>query len=186
MSSATITGSALAAYAAIVSTSSLLLAVKAYRASGPIVDVSWEYLETGQQLSVSVLNTGRSDVTVTSLELFITHETVTKTPAPVGKNYHAKSTIIAQLRATQWRANYETLSFPVRLASNDTLSVPVEREAIRPLPPQYSLSELALKFVATIPQGDRVAYFRGDVLRHFVASDPEIPVTPGQGAVPRW
>ena len=76
MNAAQLTVSIIAAYAGVVSTLSLILALKVYRSGNPNVDVDWQYDELDKELTVSILNTGRADVTITAIELFVVHEKI--------------------------------------------------------------------------------------------------------------
>jgi hypothetical protein len=78
MTSASIIEAAIAGYAGIVSTLSLILALRAYRAGGPIVDVTWAYFDDKQELMLIVTNKGRADVTVFDIDLSIVRHRITR------------------------------------------------------------------------------------------------------------
>ena len=77
MSSTSIATIAIAAYAAVVSTLSLFLARRAYQVGGPVVKLGWQYFEPTQDLSITVTNIGRGDVTIADLELYIVRSQIT-------------------------------------------------------------------------------------------------------------
>lgn len=178
-----IAASAIAIYAAIISTLSLILAIRVYRVGGPKVSLDWEYWERDRNLVVSILNTGRADVTIASMDLYIVREEVTHR-SPSGAYFNSHYETIGCIPQKLWYMKNRAVTFPARLASNSILSMRVKSEAIT-LPPQYSLDEISLRFVANFPNGAEIVYFRGDVLRHFVGIDPDRPVTyPSPGALP--
>jgi hypothetical protein len=178
-----IIGSVIAAYAAVVSTLSLFLSVKAYRAGNPNVDVDWTYYETNRQLSLSVTNTGRADVTISAVDLYIVHERILR-QSRSGKYFAISKETIKDIPIDLWWPDLGPETFPIRVASNSLFTVRVKSYAIR-LPPEYPVPELLLKFVARFPGGKQTAYLRGDVLRHFVGIDPDRPITfPSPGSLP--
>jgi hypothetical protein len=170
-------------YAAIVSTLSVILAVKVYRAANPKVDLDWLYEEADRNLSVTVLNTGRADVTIATIDLYVVRHKITRR-SPSGKYFNLRINTIDHIATKLWIRKPKAVSFPARLASNSMFSVQVKNDAIR-LPSQYPLDELLLKFVAKFPGGKAVAHLGGDVLRHFVGIDPDVPVRfPSPGSLP--
>jgi hypothetical protein len=94
---------ALAIYGASISTLSILLglkahslAEKAYRAAGPIVFVDWIYDKRLRQLTVSVVNSGRSEVTIYDLRLVIIHEIITR-KSPIGKAFDMRPEYVEEI-----------------------------------------------------------------------------------------
>ena len=170
-----------AAYAGVISTLSLRLAARALRAGGPIVDMDCEYFTPKQELTLTVTNTGRADVTVSDLDLAIIRSRIV---SRLGNAWRSEWTVIEHISPERWRADLE-VSFPIRLISHSSFSVKVSSDGIRPLPSQYPFDELLLRFTARTPDAGPIAYFRGNLLRHFIASDPDLEVVPdGGGAVP--
>jgi hypothetical protein len=202
LTSAQIVTATVAAYAAIVSTFSLILAVKVHRAANPKVDVHWRYSESDRKLVVSIHNTGRADVTITTVDLYIAREVITR---------RSRISIdpISQIPNKLWQRERKALTFPVRLDSYSMFSIRANNDAIS-LPSEYPLDELLLKFVARFPAkiatfppwfppwlvpwvprvarspgGKTVVYLRGDVLRHFAGIDPDRPIAlPSPGSLP--
>jgi hypothetical protein len=119
-----IVGSAFAAYAAIVSTLSLILSVRVYRAGGPDVDIDWEYHQKNRRLSLSILNTGRADVTITGVDLRIIHEQIFNR-SPSGKYFNSRMDIIEEVPTELWWPDLGPETFPVRLTSNSLLTTQV-------------------------------------------------------------
>jgi hypothetical protein len=74
---ASIIAAIIATYAAIVSTRSLALAKKAYRAADPYVELDWKYTQDDRNLSLSIMNPGQADVTITAIDLYVVHEVIT-------------------------------------------------------------------------------------------------------------
>jgi hypothetical protein len=178
-----IVGSIIAAYAAIVSTLSLILSVRNYRASDPNVSLDWEYDEIGRRLSLSIWNTGRADVTIASANLYIVHERIVRR-SPTGKYFAIQSETLDNIPTELWWLDLEPETFPIRLASNSLLTTQVKNNAIS-LPTGYPLEELLLRFVVKFPGGKDDAYLRGDVMRHFVGIDPDKPIAwPSPGNLP--
>ena len=107
-----------------MSTLSFFLAKRAYRASGPIVELDWQYFETNQDLLLTISNTGRGDITVAKLESFIIRREITSRS---GKAYAAEETTIRELPQDEWFITQDGVDFPVRLASNSMVSVKVKK-----------------------------------------------------------
>jgi hypothetical protein len=88
----------LAIYAAVVSTCSIYLGIRAHKlaeqahlAAGPLVSVRWDYDESAPDLIVSVVNSGRSDVTIYDLTMGVVQETVTRM-SPTGRSFDIRMT----------------------------------------------------------------------------------------------
>lgn len=173
----------LAIYGASMSTLSILLGLKAhslaeraYRAAGPIVFIDWIYDERIRQLTVSVVNSGRSDVTIYDLSLVVVHEVITR-GSPSGY-YDSRMEPIEEIPKTRWWEGYESNQLPVRLAANSKFPVRVSSKGIGSLPVDIPLDELLLRFVAETP--DRYEF--GGIaahsysLRHFLGLQPDLPV----------
>lgn len=185
MDATVIVAAAISTYAAIISTLSLFLAIKVYRAGNPKVELDWLYIEDERMLTLSVMNIGRSAVTITSIDLYIVREEIASR-SPGGRYFNAKWEPVGAVPVEAWRqkSSMESQDFPLRLDSNSMISLRVDGDAIQ-LPPSYSVEELLLRFVARFPAGKTDAYLRGDVLRHFVGIEPDRPVTlPSPGSVP--
>lgn len=174
---------ALAIYGASMSTLSILLglkahslAEKAYRAAGPIVFVDWVYDERIRQLTVSVVNSGRSEITIYDLRLVIMHEVITRR-SPIGKAFDMRMEYIEEIPKIRWRERYESNQLPVRLAANSKFPVRVNSKGIAPLPADIPLHELLLRFVAETPNRYEFADIAGDAysLRHFIGLEPDVP-----------
>lgn len=170
----------IAVYAGIISTLSLILAARVYRTGGPIVTMSWEYFAGKQELTLIVTNRGRADVTVSDLELSIIRDKIIRR---IGNRWASETTVIEDIPQERWRADSE-VTFPLRLASSSELSMKVNSDGIRPLPSDCPFDELLLKFTARTPHGGPIIYLRGNVLRHFIASDPDWELVLDGGAVP--
>jgi hypothetical protein len=182
--SVSIVVAAIAAYAAIVSTLSLVLAMKVYRAGNPNVEMDWLYRESDRKLLLSILNTGRADVTISTVELFIVHETITSRSRS-GRFFNVRTDTLGHVPSDLWRVESEEIALPIRLASNSLVSMQVKTDVIH-LPSGYPLDEIVLKFVARFPNGKGVSYLRGDVLRHFMGIDPDRPISfPSPASLPR-
>jgi hypothetical protein len=202
MTLAQIITAAVAAYAAVVSTLSLALALKTHRAANPKVALDWIYAADDRKLVVNVYNTGRADITITNLDLYLDRHVITSR-SWISSGYGIRVYEIEQIPAERWLSNPETVIM-ARLASHSTLSVQVKHEAIS-LPSQYSIHELHLRFVASFPgnadmvdrffpfgpkeagstAGKAVAFLAGDVLRHFAGIDPDVPIRyPSPGSLP--
>jgi hypothetical protein len=179
-----IVASGIAGYAAVVSTLSLVLAIKVYRSGEPKVDVDWEYFETDRELTVSVLNTGRAGVTISTVELYVIHEQITKR-SPNGRYVSLQMETIAEIPPRLWRPDEKNASFPARLSSQSLIVLHVRGHNVE-IPQSHPLDELLLKFVARFPKGKEEVYLRGDVLRHFLGIDPSRPIRlPSPGSLPR-
>jgi hypothetical protein len=178
-----IVGSAIATYAAVVSTLSLAIAVKVYRAGNPNVEVHWEYQEPSRKLSLSILNTGRGDVTISAVDIFVVHETIFNRSRS-GRYFNLRMDTVDHVPNELWLPKEQHAAIPFRLASNSLFSMDVKNGAIS-LPSDYPLEEILLKFVARFPGGKKSVYLRGDVLRHFIGIDPDRPIAlPSPGSVP--
>lgn len=178
-----IVGSIVAAYAAIVSTLSLILSVRVYRAGDPDVSITWEYDEVDRKLLLSVMNTGRADITIASVDLQIVHRQILNR-SPTGKYYQMHTETIGVIPVELWWPDLEPKTFPMRLASKSLVMTQVKNDQIS-LPTDHPLSDLLLKFVASFPGGRKAVYMRGDALRHFVGIDQDRPITfPSPGTLP--
>jgi hypothetical protein len=164
-----------AAYAAIVSTLSLILAVKVYRAANPKVEVDWEYSPSDRNLTLTVLNTGRGDVTIATIDLYIERRVITSR-SPDGRSFNARTDTISHVPTKLWLRKPKAVTF-ARLASHSMLSVQVKNDAIN-LPSQYPLDELRIKFEVSFPGGKEATYLRGDALWHFLGINPNAPIAP--------
>jgi hypothetical protein len=172
----------LAIYAGVVSTYSIYLgarahklAEKAYLAAGPLVSVRWEYDESVPDLVVSVVNSGRSDVTIYDLTMGVVQETVTRM-SPTGRSFDVRMTNVELIETMRWWRNYDPSQLPVRLAASSRFSVHVKRDSISHLPGSLPLYDILLRFVAETADDYISGYFRGDILRHFIGLEPEVPV----------
>lgn len=172
----------LAIYAAGVSTISILLglkahslAVKAYRAAGPIVEVDWVYDDRTRQLVVSVVNSGRSDITIYDLSLYIVREIITRS-SPSGEYFDSRMEIISEIPQIRWWEGYEPNQRSVRLAANSKFQVRVNSKGISPLPADIPLDELLLRFIVETPDNYEFADIRGNgyVLPHFLGLEPDV------------
>jgi hypothetical protein len=161
---------AIASYAVVVSTLSLVLAIRAHRAGEPNFNLGWEYNMDGQQLSVMMTNRGRSDISIYDLELSIVRHEITR---QIGKVFDFREILIREVPLNEWRANSAEVSFPFRLTSFSIASVRARNEALRPLAPDHPFDELLLKFVARSPKGKQAVFMRGEILRHFIARNPD-------------
>ncbi len=175
---------ALAIYGASISTLSILLGLKAhslaeraYRAAGPIVSIDWVYDERIRQLTVSVVNSGRSDVTIYDLRLVIMHEVITRS-SPSGIYFDSRMEPIEEIPKIRWWEGYQSNQLPVRLAASSKFPVRVSSKGIGPLPVDIPLHELLLRFVAETPnryEFDDIAV-RSYSLRHFFGLEPDVTV----------
>lgn len=180
MTSASTIEAIIAGYAGIVSTLSLVLARRAYHTSGPIVDITWEYFEEKQELTLIITNRGRADVTVSDLELSIVRHRITSRS---GKYYNLEMTNLVDVPRKRWCTS-QKVRFPCRLVSDSMFSVNVRIDGVYPLPSQVPLDEILLEFTARTPHGKRVVWVPDTIIRHFIASSPDWPVIPGTGAIP--
>lgn len=139
----------MAAYAAIVSTLSLILALKVHRASSPNVEVDWIYTEPDRKLVVGIHNTGRADVTITAVDLYIERHVITSR-SRISNGFGMRIEHICDVPVKLWLRKSKTLTFPARLASHSTVSIQVKNDSII-LPTQYPLEELYLNFIARFP-----------------------------------
>lgn len=182
MSTSTMVASVIAAYAAVVSTLSLVLAIRSFRAGSPIVDLDWEYDESLSDFRLHVLNTGRADVTISSLSLVVIHEVIIRQS---GKYFDARFDIIDDIPANVWYPRSKESALPFRLASNSLLELRIDGSAIN-VPDGYPFDELMLRFTARFPGGRQRVFLRGDLLRHFLGIDPDRPIQmPSPGSLPR-
>jgi hypothetical protein len=172
---------ALAIYGACISTLSIFLglrahslAEKAYRAAGPIVFIDWAYDERIRQLTVSVVNSGRSEITIYDLRLVMMHEVITRR-SPSGKYFDSRMEPIEDTPKIRWWQDYESKQLPVRLTANSKFSVRVNRKGISPLPVDIPLNELLMRFVAETPTRYEFADIAGDSysLRHLIGLEPD-------------
>ena len=174
---------ALAIYGASISTLSIFLglkahslAVKAYRAAGPIVFIDWLYDERIRQLTVSVVNSGRSEITIYELRLFIMHEVITRR-SPIGNAFDMRMEYVGEVPKIQWWDGYESNQLPVRLAANSKFPVRVNSKDIGQLPADIPLNELLLRFEAETPNDYEFADIaaHSHSLRHFIGLEPDAP-----------
>jgi hypothetical protein len=172
----------LAIYAAGVSTLSFFLAVKAHNlaekahsAAGPIVYIDWEYDETTRELIVSVVNSGRSDTTIYDLHLVVICEIITSVSI-TGRSFAMHMVPVADVPKIQWWKDYDPTDLPVRIAASSKFLVHVNSDGISFPLEKYSLHDILLRFVVETPNSYEMAYFRGDVLRHFIGLEPDVPV----------
>jgi hypothetical protein len=172
---ASIIEATIAGYAGVVSTLSLIVARRAYRAGGPVVDIDWEYFADKQELILMIINKGRADVTVSDLELTIERHRIFNR---LGNSFNMEITTLADIQRKQWCAGQKVI-FPLRLASNSMRSIKVKRDVIHLLPPQIPSDEIFLKFTARTPHGKQVVWVPDTILQHFTASDPDTPIMPG-------
>jgi hypothetical protein len=177
---------------------SLILALRVHRAANPNVEIHWDYSGQGRKLVVIILNTGRAEVTIASVDLYIERHVITSR-SWIDNAFAMRIDKISHIPAKLWIRNRKTLTLPTRLASHSALTVQVRNDAIS-LPSQYPLDELTLKFVVRFPArtprhpwaiiappfgGAATAYFGHDVLRHFAGINPDVPVTyPSPGSLP--
>lgn len=157
---ASLVTSALATYGAVVSTLSFILAVKVFKAGNPRVELHWEYFVPDHNLSLIVLNVGRADVTISTIELYIVRHVVTRR-SPISDAVAIRRETIDHISGGLWRDNDIAISF--RLASYSEVSIPVKSEAIR-LPSELPIDELLLQFVVTYPGGSQIVYMRAEHL----------------------
>lgn len=166
----------LAIYAACISTLSIFLglkahslAEKAYRAAGPIVFLDWVYDERTRQLTVSVVNSGRSEITIYDLRLVMMHEVITRR-SPSGKYFDSRMEPIEEIPKLRWWQDYKPKQLPVRLAANSKFSVCVNSKGISPLPVDVPLNNLLIRIVAEMPTRYEFADIAVDSygLRHFI------------------
>src|SRR5918992_1422994 len=122
MTAASIVTSVLAAYAATVSTLSLILAVKVFKAGNPKVTLSWEYIQSENNLTLMVLNTGRADVTISTVELRVMRERIISRSRN-GKYFKLYMETISQIPGRIWAA--DDVAIPYRLISNSAISISV-------------------------------------------------------------
>lgn len=166
----------LAIYGATISTFSILLglkahslAEKAYRAAGPIVYIDWVYDERIRQLTVSVVNSGRSEITIYDLRLVVMHEVITRS-SPSGRYFDSRMELMEEIPKSRWWEGYESNQLPVRLAANSKFPVHVNSKGISPLPVDIPINELQLRFVAETPNRYEFGDISGESysLRHFI------------------
>lgn len=162
-STSTVT-SALAIYAAVISTLSLILAVIAYKAGNPKVILGWEYIQSGRNLWLIVDNTGRADVTISSVDFYPMNRKVMSGRSRDEKHFSLRVKSTGQVSYKQWRPGD-------RLPSNSAVSVPVKDKSID-LTSGQPFDEIMLRAVVRYPGGRQVAYIHGEVLRHFLGIDP--------------
>jgi len=145
--------------------------------------MDWEYDQTDRKLLLSVTHTGRADVTIARVDLYIVHRQILSR-SRTGKYYQIHVETIGDIPIELWWPDLESKTFPMRLASKSLVMAQVKNGAIS-LPTEYSLEELLLKFVVKFPGGTKAIYMRGEVLRHFVGIDPDRPITfPSPGSLP--
>src|SRR2546423_10267501 len=172
---------ALAIYGASISTLSILLGLKAhslaeraYRAAGPIVFIDWVYDEKIRQLTVSVVNSGRSEITIYDLSLVIAREVITR--GNLSGYFDSRIESIEEIpKIRRWKG-FESNQLPVRLAANSKFPVRVNSKGIGPLPVDVPLHDLLLRFVAETPTRYEFADIRGKgyVLPHFIGLEPDV------------
>jgi hypothetical protein len=172
----------LAVYAAGVSTLSFFLAVKAHSlaekahlAAGPVVYVDWEYDATARELIVSVVNSGRSDTTIYDLHLVIVREIITSVSIS-GEFFNMHMAPIVDVPKIQWWKNYDPKILPARIAASSKFPVHVNNNGISLPIEEFSIYDILLRFVVENPNSYEMAYFRGDILRHFIGLEPDVPV----------
>jgi hypothetical protein len=174
----------LAIYGTVVSTLSILLGIRAhslaeraYRAAGPIVFVDWVYDDRLRRLTVSVVNTGRSEITIYDLHLLIVHEIIFHR-SPSGKYFDSRMETLEEVPKIRWWEGYEPSQLPVRLAANSRFSVHVNSKGVDLLSVDIPIHELALRFVAETPDSYKFADLGGETysLRHFIGLKPDLPV----------
>jgi hypothetical protein len=189
---------AVATYAAIISTLSLVLAIRVHHAGSPKVSVHWAYTQTDRKLTVTILNTGRADVTISAIELYVERDVIIRGSREAGQ-WDSRIETLSHIPNKLWLSKSNGLTLPSRLAANSMFSIQVKNKAIT-LPTQFPLDELLLKFVVRFPReitrpprgigvtppgGKAVTYVGGDVLRHFVGVDPDRPISrPSPGSLP--
>jgi hypothetical protein len=174
---------ALAIYGSSISTLSIFLGLKAhslaeraYRAAGPIVFIDWIYDERIRQLTVSVVNSGRSEITIYDLRLVIAREVIT--PGSLGGYFDSRIETIEEIPKIRWWEGFESKQLPVRLAASSKFPVCVNSKGIGPLPVDIPLPDLLLRFVAETPTRYEFTDIRaeGYTLRHFLGLKPDVPV----------
>ena len=151
-----------------MSTLSFILALKVFKAGNPDVELGWEYNEPDRNLVLMVVNSGRADVTISAIELFIVRWTITRR-SPISNAFAIRRETIAHIPSKLWRDNDTPTS--LRVASHSVTPVSVKIEAIK-LPSGLPVDELLLKFVARYPGGKQVTYMRGD---HFLEIESGMP-----------
>lgn len=138
----------------------MILAVKAFKAGNPRVILDWVYIPSDRNLSLIVLNTGRADVTISTIELYIFRHVVTRR-SPISDGVAIRRERINHISSELWRDS--DVAIPLKLASYSEVLIPVKSGAIR-LPSKLPVNELLLRFVATYPGGSQSAYMRAEHL----------------------
>ncbi|MGC4756992.1 hypothetical protein [Micromonospora trifolii] len=165
---------AIAIYAAILSTLSFALAAVSYRNGGPILDVSWQYDQSRHELTVFVANTGRSDITIDSVDLTLERTTISR-KGRLGAA-HVDVSILSRIALAQWAKLVDTDGLPLRISSNSRATWQVASEVVSSMPWAHSMDELSLRFEVESPRRTAHVWFRGELLEDFLAATrPDAP-----------
>lgn len=148
-----------AIYGAVVSTLSFFLALKVFRAGRPDVELDYEVGELHRSFSLDVRNTGRADVTISSIELYIERHVITHR-SPISSSFAMRIDPIERIPTKIWRDS-DDADTSFRLASHSEVIIPVKCVAIK-LPSEFPITELLLKFVASHPGGTKIVYMRAE------------------------
>nr|WP_152332284.1 hypothetical protein [Micromonospora purpureochromogenes] len=159
---------AIAVYAAVISTVSLALAAVSYRVAGPVLNLSWEYDHTLQELVVFVANTGRSDVTVDSVDLLLERREVYRRGRFGIGHLEKEESILTRIPLMQWADTKADPPIPLRISSNSRVMWHVARDVLESMPWDEQLSELSLVFELDSPRGTERVWFQGELLTDFL------------------
>lgn len=159
---------AIAVYAAILSTLSLALAAVSFRAGGPVLNLSWEYDHSLQKLVVFVANTGRSDVTVDSVDLLLERREVYRR-GRFGVAHLEEASTLARTPLMQWADAKIAPSLPLRISSNSRVMWHVARDVVKSMPWEQQLSELSLVFKMGVTAPDGKSLVSGRAAERFLA-----------------
>src|SRR5262245_25773326 len=112
-------------YVAVISTLSLILALITFRTGGYRVNLSWEYTKTDRTLSVTILNTGRTGVMISKVELCIVHRYSKTAYGPKGtSSVVTHEQHLLTIPNELWCA--ENINIPFRLGSNSEASISIK------------------------------------------------------------
>jgi hypothetical protein len=143
-------------YGAVISTLAIFLALRANsltkktaKDAGPVFTIGWSH---DGPLTVSMRNSGNTEITINELSLGIMRQVSTRS-GPGGLTVNTRTDPIEEIPKERWWEGYESNKLPVRLPPRVEFPILVNRKGIGPLPADIPPNELILRFVANKPDG---------------------------------
>ena len=104
----------IAIYAALVSTCSVILAMKVYRTGGPMVELDWGYYSDKRRLVIDIQNMGRHDITVTGFALYVIREEIFN-KSITGRSFSLKRELLDEIPMSDWCGSRDLGEPPFRV-----------------------------------------------------------------------